>query len=276
VAIGGSKDWIQMLKSGNVPIKFNPIVNNNNNNNNNSFSDLISLSVIPTPVKPDFDFCKMPSTSKKIITDKSDNNINNYGYLNLKTVKSELTQRQRTQINLEMIPTPPLPESPPNDPKPTENDNNTHLNTSKTSSSSSSSSSSSYYSSTSSLDESLSLTTVDLQNEKILIENLNNLKLINNLKSVNSKFNIDFSSLESISRCSTDELAEDGRISSGFPSSIGSSSSSSCSEVSYLSDHHCSKPVSLALPPKTNKRKLTRCRLVNYILFPELNNLNQK
>ena len=74
-----SRDWIKLLKTGNVPFRSEDTTKN----------DLVSLSGIPTPVKPDLT-SKIPSSSKNIISNQAHNNINNYGFLNLSTVKKEL------------------------------------------------------------------------------------------------------------------------------------------------------------------------------------------
>jgi hypothetical protein len=140
-------------------------------------------------------------------------------------------------------------------------------------------------------------TSPDLANENLLIENLNNLKyeneLINNLiisqksswnnpaNSIESKFN--FSSLDSLTPAMSNECLSRISSSSGFPSSISSSSATSSSSASPIIFSKCledksekkfnletlanNKPQSDCL--KT-KKQLTRCKVVNLLLFPEL------
>ncbi len=107
-----SKDWINMLKTGNVPVQPSMQQNSNEvisessssykNGKNETYGELVSLSGIPTPLKPDLS-SKIPSSNKKIIQNPALNNINNYGYLNLETVKSELKRISSLAFKMEPV-----------------------------------------------------------------------------------------------------------------------------------------------------------------------------
>ena len=126
----------------------------------------------------------------------------------------------------------------------------------------------------------------DQENEKLLIESLNNLKyeqeLLNNLKTsqnqlddvcpaaishAKSDFNLS-SVLDSISRT---------RNSSGFPSSISSCSAASSTSISPVTvefaDEAQIKCEKTAKNNPAKSVKLTRCNVLNQILFPELKEL---
>ena len=106
-----SKDWIKLLKTGNVPVYSSIQLSSNEppsessickNAKNEESSGLVSLSGIPTPVKPDLT-SKIPSSNKKIIQNLAQNNINNYGYLNLETVKNELKRISSAAFKMEPV-----------------------------------------------------------------------------------------------------------------------------------------------------------------------------
>lgn len=117
-----NKNWIQILKEGSLPplqtntnnakssqskskslsinlnelflnaSKMNESTAGSNSDNkivNETIGEIICLSEIPTPDKPDLS-SKMPTSNKKIISDRSGNNIDNFGYLSLATVQNEL------------------------------------------------------------------------------------------------------------------------------------------------------------------------------------------
>ncbi len=105
-----TKDWIKLLKMGNVPVQmatqqsefnskslpfslnevlFKPSSNETSKNESNH-AELISLSVIPTPLMPDLS-SKIPSSNKKIISNQENNNINNFGFLSWPQLKTSLS-----------------------------------------------------------------------------------------------------------------------------------------------------------------------------------------
>ena len=105
-----SKDWIKLLKTGNVPIHASQTSSSEitsesisyKNIKNENTGELVSLSGIPTPIKPDLT-SKIPSSNKKILQNSAQNNINNHGYLSLETVKNELKRISSAAFKMEPV-----------------------------------------------------------------------------------------------------------------------------------------------------------------------------
>ena len=103
------KDWITLLKMGNVPVQQMPAADSSVMNDmpmgkpeTKTLHEDFSLSGIPTPDMPDLS-SKIPSCSKKIISNQANNNINNYGFLNLATVKNEIKRMYDASCALEPV-----------------------------------------------------------------------------------------------------------------------------------------------------------------------------
>ena len=139
-------------------------------------------------------------------------------------------------------------------------------------------------------------TNPDIENEKLLIESLNNLKyeneLITNLitsqkvswnnseNTSENKFNFSSNDSATIANGCISRMSS----SSGFPSSISSSSATSSNSASPIIFNKCLSEKSenkfntlnesLTERPKNEssktKKQLTRCRVLNLLLFPEL------
>ena len=141
-----------------------------------------------------------------------------------------------------------------------------------------------------------SQTNPDVENEKLLIENLKKLKyeneLITNLVASQQTSSASWTNLgnsleNKLNFSSIDTTLPNGCISrmsssSGFPSSISSSSATSSSSASPIIFGKCLNEKSetkfnyesLVERPKSEplktKNQLTRCRVLNLLLFPEL------